>query len=179
MRESSETDIVRLQILDYAPVTEKKTLALSLTLKDPRAKIILHTCWNSMTLPILVNGLPHKDSVEDPSAKEHMYPPAATSEQIHDISPMWHIKQGNYSTPTFIVHGNADDWLPLSMSKDTIRELRNRNVPAGLAIPEGCRHAFDLFPVGDPLSTGWKAIEQGYEFISKLLNNENRSHLSL
>ncbi|KAF2258313.1 hypothetical protein CC78DRAFT_595576 [Lojkania enalia] len=158
-------------ILDYAPVTEKRTMALSLTLKDPRAKIILHTCWNSATLPILVNGLPHKDSVADPDAKEHMYPPAATEKQVHEISPLWQIKQGNYRTPTFIVHGNADDWLPLSMSEGTIRELKNRGIPAGLAIPEKCRHAFDLFPVGDPLSTGWSAIEQGYDFICRLLNH--------
>ena len=145
-------------------------MALSLTLKDPRAKIILHTCWNSQTLPILVNGLPHKDSVADPNAREHMYPPAATDKQVHDISPLWQIRQGNYRTPTFIVHGNGDDWLPHSMSERTIRELKNRGIPAGLTIPEKCSHAFDLFPVGDPLSTGWSAIEQGYDFICRLLN---------
>ncbi|CAO2655483.1 Nn.00g105470.m01.CDS01 [Neocucurbitaria sp. VM-36] len=157
-------------ILDYAPVSDKRTMALSLTLKDPRAKIILHTCWNSQTLPILVNGLPHKDSVADPNAKEHMYPPAATDKQVHDISPLWQIRQGNYRTPTFIVHGNGDDWLPHSMSERTIRELKNRGIPAGLTIPEKCSHAFDLFPVGDPLSTGWPAIVQGYDFIYRLLN---------
>ena len=146
-------------------------MALSLTLKDPRAKLILHTCWNSQTLPILVNGLPHKDSVAAPDAKEHMYPPAATDKQAHDISPLWQIRQGNYRTPTFIVHGNGDDWLPHSMSERTIRELKNRGIPAGLAIPEKCSHAFDLFPVGDPLSTGWSAIEQGYDFICRLLNH--------
>ena len=65
----------------------------------------------------------------------------------------------------FIAHGNRDDWLPLSMSERTMKELRGRSIPASLVVAEQCRHAFDLFPVGDPLGVGWIAIEQGYNFI--------------
>lgn len=154
-------------ILEYAPYSEKKTMALSLTLKDPRAKVILHTCWNSQTLPILVNGLPHKDAIDPNDTTDYRYPPAATEKQVQDISPLWHIRNGDYKTPTFIVHGNGDDWLPLSMSEKTIKELKDRGVPAKLVIPEQCGHAFDLFPVGDPLGVGWSAIEQGYEWMFK------------
>lgn len=156
-------------IVEYAPVSEKRTMALSLTLKDDRAKIILHMCWNSQTIPILVHGLPHKDSVPASDKTDWKYRPPASVEQIQAISPLWQIRQGNYKTPTFIVHGNGDDWLPLSMSEQTIKELKDRGIPAGLSVPEKCGHAFDLFPVGDPLGVGWTAIEQGYEFICSQL----------
>ena len=142
-------------------------MALSLTLKDPRARIILHMCWNSQTLPILIHGLPHKDTTVDDTEKpnrRYCSPPVST-EQIHAISPLWHIRHGSYRTPTFIVHGNADDWLPLSMSETTVRELEERGIATGLVVPEQCRHAFDLFPVGDPLGVGWAAVEKGFEFV--------------
>lgn len=156
-------------IVEYAPVSEKRTMALSLTLKDDRAKIILHMCWNSQTIQILVHGLPHKDSVPATDKTDWKYRPSASVEQVQAISPLWQIRHGNYKTPTFIVHGNGDDWLPLSMSERTIKELKDRGVPAGLSVPEKCGHAFDLFPVGDPLGVGWPAIEQGYEFICSQL----------
>ena len=140
-------------------------MALSLTLKDDRAKIILHMCWNSQTIPILVHGLPHKDSVPSTDKTDWKYRPPASTEQVQAISPLWQIRQGNYKTPTFIVHGNGDDWLPLEMSQRTIKELQDRGIPARLAVAERCGHAFDLFPVGDPLNVGWTYIEQGYEFI--------------
>jgi len=158
-----------MQIVEYAPFSEKRAMALSLTLKDDRAKIILHMCWESQTVPILVHGLPHKESVSATDQTDWRYRPAASVEQVQAISPLWQIRQGNYKTPTFIVHGKDDDWLPLSMSERTIGELKERSIPARLAVPEGCRHAFDLFPVGDPLGVGWTAIEQGYEFICSQL----------
>jgi len=158
-----------MQIVEYAPFSEKRAMALSLTLKDDRAKIILHMCWESQTVPILVHGLPHKESVSATDQTDWRYRPAASVEQVQAISPLWQIRQGSYKTPTFIVHGKDDDWLPLSMSERTIGELKERSIPARLAVPEGCRHAFDLFPVGDPLGVGWTAIEQGYEFICSQL----------
>lgn len=153
------------QIVEYAPVSEKRTMALSLTLKDDRAKIILHMCWNSQTVPVLVHGLPHKMSTAATENVDWKSLPPASVEQVQAISPLWHIRQGNYNTPTFIVHGKADDWLPLSMSERTIEELKGRGIPASLVIPEQCGHAFDLFPVGDPLGVGWAAVEKGYDFI--------------
>nr|AGI60156.1 type I polyketide synthase PKS4 [Dolichousnea longissima] len=157
-------------IIEYAPVSEKRTMALSLTLKDDRAKIILHMCWNSQTIPFLVHGLPHKDSAAAADkTKDWKYLPPASVEQVQAISPLWQIRQGNYTTPTFIAHGNGDDWLPLEMSQRTIKALKDRGIPCGLSVPEKCGHAFDLFPVGDPLGVGWTAIEEGYEFICRQL----------
>lgn len=145
-------------------------MALSLTLKDDRARIILHMCWNSQTLPILVHGLPHKEAVVSTNQTDWRYRQPASNEQIQAISPLWHIRQGGYRTATYIVHGNADDWLPLSMNERTVDALKDRGIPAGLAVPEQCRHAFDLFPVGDPLGVGWTAIEEGYDFICSRLD---------
>nr|WBO01276.1 putative type I non-reducing polyketide synthase [Cladonia uncialis] len=156
-------------IVEYAPVSEKRTMALSLTLKDDRASIILHMCWKSQTVPILVHGLPYKKNLPDTDKTDWKYRPPASAEQVQAISPLWQIRQGNYKTPTFIVHGNGDDWLPLSMSERTVEELKRRGIPASLAVPEQCGHAFDLFPVGDPLGVGWTSLEQGYDFICRQL----------
>ena len=144
-------------------------MALSLTLKDDRARIILHMCWNSQTIQILVHGLPQASSLSSTDETDWRYRPDASAEQVHEISPLWQVRQGHYKTPTFITHGNGDDWLPLSMSERFIKELQDRGIPASLDIPERCGHAFDLFPVGDPLGVGWKSIEKGYEFICKQL----------
>nr|WBO01262.1 putative type I non-reducing polyketide synthase [Cladonia rangiferina] len=156
-------------IVEYAPVSEKRTMALSLTLKDDRASIILHMCWKSQTVPILVHGLPNKKSLPATDKTDWKYRPPASVEQVQAISPLWQIRNGNYKTPTFIVHGNGDDWLPLSMSERTIEELKRRGISASIAVPEQCGHAFDLFPVGDPLGVGWTALEQGYDFICRQL----------
>ncbi|KAL6718201.1 hypothetical protein ACLMJK_004289 [Lecanora helva] len=156
-------------IVEYAPVSEKRTMALSLTLKDDRAKIILHMCWNSQTIPILIHGLPSPIAISTSDKTDYRYRASATAQQVQAISPLWHIRHDNYKTPTFMVHGNDDDWLPLAMSEQTIKELKGKGVVAGLAIGEQCKHAFDLFPVGDPLGVGWKAIEQGYDWMTRLL----------
>jgi len=156
--------------VEHSPASEKRTMALSLTLKDDRAKIILHMCWYSQTIPILVHGLPHKDSVAATTdKKDWRYLPPASVEQVQGISPLWQIRQGNYKIPTFIAHCNNDDWLPLSMSETTIGELKARGIPSSLVVADQCTHAFDLFPVGDPLGVGWAALEQGYDFICSQL----------
>ena len=120
-------------------------------------------------MPILVRGLPNKQNLPATDKTDWKYNPAASVEQVQVISPLWQIKQGNYKTPTFIVHGNSDNWLPLSMNERTIEELQRRGIPASLAILEQCGHAFDLFPIGDPLGVGWTALEQGYDFICRQL----------
>lgn len=133
--------------------------------------------WNAQSIPVLIGGLPPKSRVPEGDGitdfKNLAMPPA---EQIRTCSPYWHILQGTYRTPTFMVHGNDDDWLPWQMTEKTIGALRARGIPCGMLIPERCGHAFDLFPRaprGDPLGVGWAAIEKAYDWACERLQMEN------
>ncbi|KAI3339589.1 hypothetical protein F4824DRAFT_455895 [Ustulina deusta] len=154
-------------IVDYTPLSDKRTTALSLTLKDDRARLILHMNWKAQGIPLLIRGLPHKSKVPAGDKTDWKNLPLPPVEKIRECSPYWQILQGNYCTPTFMVHGNNDDWLPHRMTEKTIAELKKRGIPCGIIIPDQCGHAFDLFPRGprgDPLGLGWAAIENAYNF---------------
>ncbi|EXJ93208.1 hypothetical protein A1O3_01765 [Capronia epimyces CBS 606.96] len=156
-------------ILDYAPVNNKKAAALSLTLQDDRARIILHMNWKAQTLPVMFHGLPSKNRVAEDDNTDWKALPKPPLEQIRAASPYWQILQGTYRTPTFMVHGNRDDWVPWQMSQTTIQALKSQGVEADIEIADHCGHAFDLFTVEDPLGTGWTAVEHAYDFACRVL----------
>ncbi|KAI0009448.1 hypothetical protein F4779DRAFT_617624 [Xylariaceae sp. FL0662B] len=160
-----ELDCVRESpILDYAPLSNKKGAALSLTTEDPRARMILHMMWTGQSVPVLVHGLPHKSRVAPDDETNWKALPQPPIDKIRECSPYWNILQGNYRTPTFMAHGNNDDWLPYQMTEKTIEALRERGVACGIRIAEQCGHAFDLWPAEDKLGVGWAAIEPAYDF---------------
>ncbi|EXJ91405.1 hypothetical protein A1O1_04517 [Capronia coronata CBS 617.96] len=157
-------------ILDYTPVTSKKTASLSLTLQDDRARIILHLNWKAQTLPVMFHGLPSKNKVVEGNTTDWKALPKPAVEQLRAASPYWQILQGAYCTPTFMVHGNHDDWVPWQMSQRTIEALKSKGVEADIEIADRCGHAFDLFTVEDPLGTGWAAVEHAYDFACRVLS---------
>lgn len=157
-----------IQILEYTPITQKKATGLSLTLKDDRARLILHMNWAAQSVAVLIHGLPPKSAVTTTDTNWASLPQAAV-EDVRRCSPYWHIKYGEYTTPTFMVHGNADDWIPYQMTERTIAALRSRGVPCGVLVPDQCGHAFDLFPAEDPLGVGWESIDAAYDFACKHL----------
>lgn len=57
------------------------------------------------------------------------------------------------------------------MSERAVEAMRENGVRCGFSVPDQCRHAFDLFPMGDgdPLNVGWAAVEEGYEFVGEVL----------
>lgn len=145
-------------------MSEKRTIALSFTLKDDRARLILHMNWKAQSVQVLIRGLPHKSRIQADDTTDWKKLPKPPLEKIRECSPYWHILQGTYRTPTFMVHGNADDWVPYQMSQKTIKTLQDRGVAAGVRIPDQCGHAFDLFPLVDKLGVGWAAMEEAYDF---------------
>lgn len=163
-----ELDAVQEEpIVEYAPINEKRAMALSLTLKDDRARLILHMNWKAQGIQLLIQGLPHKSKVPAGDKTDWKNLPMPPVEKIRKCSPYWQILQGNYRTPTFMVHGNNDDWLPYHMTEKTIAALKKQGVTCGILIPDQCGHAFDLFPRGprgDQLGLGWAAIENAYNF---------------
>jgi hypothetical protein len=159
-----------LQIVEYAPVSDKKSTALSLTLKDDRARIILHMNWTGQLVPLLLHGLPSKNSKPDHDEAYYMHLPKPSLEKVRAVSPYWQILAGNYRTPTFMVHGNNDDWIPWQMSQSTLEALKSKGIPASLEVPDQCGHAFDLFALEDPLGVGWATIELAYDFACRHLS---------
>ncbi len=158
-----------VQIAGYKPDT---AINAPMTLKDQRWRIIIHYNWKAQLVPILVSGLPSKVRATNNSTNtknmdywEALPMPAA--EDIQAVSPYAQIVQGNYHTPTFLVHGDRDDLIPWQQSRDTVEALLAQGVEAGLAAPRKAGHAFDLWPNEDPLGTGWAAIQEAYDFIDR------------
>lgn len=153
-------------------MSSKRATALSLTLKDDRARLILHMNWQAQSVPVLIRGLPPRSRVPAGDTTDWKRLPRPPVDKVRECSPYWHILQGRYRTPTFMVHGNIDDWIPYQMTERTIAALRQRGVPAGIVVPDQCGHAFDLFPMQDRLGHGWLAIEAAYDFACAQLGME-------
>ncbi|KAL8705671.1 MAG: hypothetical protein Q9225_008015 [Loekoesia sp. 1 TL-2023] len=140
-----------------------------MSLSDERWRIILHMNWKAQMIPILLHGLPSKNSLagRDPDTFKSL--PMPSKQEIASISPYAQIEKGNYRTPTFIMHGTDDDLVPCEQSRETIKKLRQNGVECGIAAPEGAKHLFDTFESEGPEGTGRRAIEEGYAFLFRQL----------
>jgi acetyl esterase/lipase len=132
-----------------------------MSLKDPRWRFVLHMNWRAQMLPLLINGLPSKSKLASPADAKSFYNlPLPTQEQIASVSPYSQIVRNNYRTPTFLIHGTADDLIPWQQSQKVIDALKQRDVPAGIHLLDGVEHVFDTFS-----SKGFEAIQEGYQFL--------------
>lgn len=92
---------------------------------------------------------------------------SVTEEQIMTISPLAHVRDGSYRVPTFIIHGEYDEVVPVQLGVDFIGELKEQGVDAVVLVVKGAKHIFDG-GLKDG-SRGWENwIEPGYRF---LMNN--------
>ena len=152
-------------ITNYGVVGAWEPLSDPRILTDPRCRIVLHINWKAQTLPVIIGGLPIKKKASQ-SADDRNWNalPQPSVEQIQAVSSRAQIRQGTYQTPTFLIHGTADDLIPWQQSQGTYDALVDRGVPAGLALVKDAPHICDLS--SDPESEGWKAALKGYDFIS-------------
>ena len=127
---------------------------------------MLHINWKAQTLPVIISGLPSKKKA-DASTKDWKTLPQPPLYEIMEVSPRAQIVRGNYKTPTFLIHGTADDLIPWQQSHGTYEALVDQGVAAGLELIKGAPHICDLS--SDPESEGWKAALKGYEFISSFV----------
>ncbi|KAI0408576.1 BcPKS19, polyketide synthase [Xylaria palmicola] len=152
-------------ITNYGVVGAWEPLSDPRILTDPRCRIVLHINWKAQTLPVIIGGLPSRKKADERSdARDWNALPLPELDKIVAVSPLAQIRQGNYRTPTFLVHGTADDLIPWQQSQGTYDAMAERNIAAQLALVEGAPHICDLS--SDPDSEGWKAAIRGYEFIS-------------
>lgn len=137
-----------------------------MSLKDVRWRFILHMNWKAQTLPLLLNGLPKKDTAHGTGRKPKNWYSMEMPDQkrVRSISPYAQILEGNYRTPTYIIHGTADDMIPWQQSQKTIDALKRQGVAAEIYVLEGAEHLFDTFGT-DRLGGGDEAIGAGYEWL--------------
>jgi acetyl esterase/lipase len=134
-------------------------------LSDPRSRLVLHFNWKGQMLPILMNGLPHKSRVSTSDAKKYYSMDQPSREKIVSISPFAQINRGTYQTPTYLVHGTADDLIPWQQTQRVHDALVKQGVPAGLSVVDNAVHLFDLYR--DKTGQQWEVVKEGYEFLSK------------
>lgn len=160
-----------LEAVQDKPITNYNAVGAWEPLSDPRivadarCRIIFHMNWKAQTLPILMGGLPSKSrAAEYPDTKDWNTLPLPGLDKIVAASALSQIRRGNYQTPTFLIHGTADDLIPWQQSLETYEAMVERNIAARLVLVPGGPHICDLS--SDPNSEGWKAALQGYEFLS-------------
>ncbi|KAI8945339.1 BcPKS19, polyketide synthase [Xylaria longipes] len=151
-------------ITSYGVVGAWEPLSDPRILTDARCRIVLHINWKAQTLPIITGGLPSRKKADESSdGKDWNALPQPSLEKIRAVSPMAHIQEGNYKTPTFLIHGTADDLIPWQQSQGTYEAMVKQGIPVELALVEGAPHITDLS--SDPNSKGWQAALRGYDFI--------------
>lgn len=134
-----------------------------MTIEDPRWRFVLHMNWQAQTLPVLLNGLPSKKQLAGGDPKSFESLPMPPLEKVLEISPHAQIVRGAYNTPTFLIHGTADELIPWEHSQLVVNALTSRGIPAGIYLLEGAAHLFDTFPPSS--GYGQEAIQAGYEFL--------------
>ncbi|KAK2006472.1 beta-ketoacyl synthase domain-containing protein [Colletotrichum eremochloae] len=131
---------------------------------DPRARIVLHMNWKAQTLPVVIGGLPSKNSAasQTPGIDWNALPQPSVDE-IQSCSPLAQVRKGNYATPTFLVHGKADDLIPWQQSLRTIKEIKNRGIDGQLVLVPDAPHICDTSR--NPAAPGWQAVLKGYQWL--------------
>ncbi|CZR52558.1 related to polyketide synthase [Phialocephala subalpina] len=143
----------------WAPMTDPRIRS------DPRARLVLHINWKAQTIPLIIGGLPSKSKILSSSSNPRDYYnlPQPSSDKVIPCSPIAQIRNGNYKTPTFFVHGTNDELIPWQQTKRTFEELKGKGVQTELVLVKGAPHVCDLSSEAE--SEGWKAVVRGYEFL--------------
>lgn len=155
------------QITNYGIIGAWEPLSDPRIRNDPRARIVLHMNWKAQTLPVIINGLSSRGlaASKRPEVKDWNALPLPPIEEIRRCSPLAQVRSGNYATPTFLVHGTADDLIPWQQSLRTIKEMKSRNIDAHLVLVQDGPHVCDSSR--DSESAGWQAVLQAYRWLGE------------
>lgn len=146
----------------YDVPVEKRPRGGWLSLSDPRSRIALHMNWAGQSLPVLMGKM--KQAWEEGSNLESKPSfPQPSFNKILAISPRAQIERGTYRTPTFLIHGTADDLIPWQQTRETYQALVDNGIPAEVRIVDDAVHLFDL--AGESNDENWRIVKAGYKFL--------------
>lgn len=143
-------------ITSYNVPPSKRALGGWLARSDPRSRLALYMNWHGRTLHVLLNGLDKR------SRREPLAPAPA---DVAAVSPLAHIRSGNYATPTFIIHPRQDDLIPWQQARRTWEALCAGGIDAELRIVEDVPHLFDMYREYQAHGPASRAVTEGYEFL--------------
>ncbi|KAH7012371.1 BcPKS16, polyketide synthase [Macrophomina phaseolina] len=125
---------------------------------DPRSELVLSLFKEGNGLPLLLNGLPSSSSAFS----------APSPQLVAAISPLAHVRDGTYTVPTCIIHGENDEIVPYHMAVEFVEHLKEADIEAELLTVPAARHIHDLKL--RPGVKGWKEwVEPGYGWVFKKL----------
>ncbi|KAA8615013.1 polyketide synthase [Pyrenophora tritici-repentis] len=149
---------------------------------DPRSELVLSLFKEGNGLPLLLNGLPRasneQDSFEEDSEDSDSsdndsedegddigtWLRAPDAERVAAISPLAQLRRGNYTVPTFIIHGTKDEIVPYHTAAAFVDALRAAGVEGQLLTVQGARHIHDV--ALKPDTKRWdETVAPGYEFL--------------
>jgi len=151
-------------ITGYNVDTRKRAVGGWCSMADPRSRIVLHMNWKGQALPVLLNGLPTKSQVAPEDQHKYLSLPQPDDDRVVSISACSQIRMGNYKTPTFLIHSDEDDLVPLRQAQDTYKALKGQGIKTGMSVVNGVPHLFDLYRDRED-KRGWKAVSEGYQFL--------------
>ncbi|KAL3250624.1 hypothetical protein ABHI18_011097 [Aspergillus niger] len=121
---------------------------------DPRSDLVLSVSKNGTALPLLLQA--------QADGADYLAMPSAA--RIAAISPLAQARQGNYRTPTFIIHSRQDQVVPFDAAERFITELKTQGVAGDLLGLLSVPHLHDLYL--RPGTKEWEEqVEPGYRFL--------------
>lgn len=91
-------------------------------------------------------------------------------DRVSAISPMAQLRAGNYTTPTFLIHGEEDEIVPFHTAVLFAEALKEYGVKGGLLAVKGAKHIHDLRL--KPGAERWqREVAPGYEFLLDILSD--------
>ncbi|KAF3064674.1 Conidial yellow pigment biosynthesis polyketide synthase [Daldinia childiae] len=151
-------------ITAYNPPTGSRAAGGWMAKNDARSRIVLHMNWHGQTVPVLVHGLKKKKNAQQNGTPQL---PTPTPSQVQAISPLAHIRNGSYRTPTFLVHPYEDDLIPWQQAQRTADELCSRGIDSELRLISNAAHLFDMYRSHEGNEEAVRAINDGYAFLSR------------
>ena len=148
--------LIVLQIVQYDIPTKDFRFG-GLHPADPRSQLVFNTFNSLHAVSIFVDGFRADGQYHEPSP-----------ERIDAVSALSQVRNGNYRTPTFSVHGEDDEIVPIGMSVDFNRALSATGVKSELLSIPNKGHIFDLFL--KPGKDEWDSmVVPGYNFVFDVL----------
>ena len=123
---------------------------------DPRSAFILHQFVEGNGMQDMLHDL-HDDWEKPP-----------TEDKVAAADSMARVRNGKYTTPTYLIHGDEDEIIPYKETVAFFDALQASGVESELLKVLGAKHLFDL--QSKPGSREWEdGVGPGYEFLLRKL----------